>query len=316
MAGARGKSAFAKMLGISPSTYDYYECSRVPPAEILLKISGISGVDLRWLITGEASETPVSPSHPVIQRAAKLLSDNPDAAAPLAAFIDILAGVAAFPKTKEQAQQPQQPAAPSKSTGSNAADKKPSESKLAKPQMIVKPSESWIPMLGRSAAGVPQFWISGEDVAGLTLLQEIVARNLAGVASEVQPAELTDSDDVDDTVQIITLSAPDANGTAEFLEASALKRKYPDAFAVRIDGLSMAPEIMHGDIVILSPSAPAEDGKAAVVQIEGQIGVRCKLFRREGQYVHLVPINDQFPPQKFPASSVAWALRVLAKVSG
>jgi len=51
--GERGKSDFARELGISPSTYSYYEQDRVPSADILLKMSRITGVGLDWLITGE-----------------------------------------------------------------------------------------------------------------------------------------------------------------------------------------------------------------------------------------------------------------------
>ena len=34
--GDRGKSKFARSLGISASTYNYYENNRIPPIEILL----------------------------------------------------------------------------------------------------------------------------------------------------------------------------------------------------------------------------------------------------------------------------------------
>ena len=61
---------------------------------------------------------------------------------------------------------------------------------------------------------------------------------------------------------------------------STWRKKYDVVFAVRIDGASMAPEILHGDVVILSPSCPAEQGKPAVVQLADKIGVTCKLFRR------------------------------------
>jgi SOS-response transcriptional repressor LexA len=76
----------------------------------------------------------------------------------------------------------------------------------------------------------------------------------------------------------------------------------------------MAPEIRHGDVVICSPSVPAADGAAAVVQLKGQIGVTCKLFRRAGQTVHLVPINEQYAPQAFSARRMVWAQKVLARV--
>jgi len=41
-AGTRGKASFAREIGISPSTYDYYENSRVPPADVLVRISELT----------------------------------------------------------------------------------------------------------------------------------------------------------------------------------------------------------------------------------------------------------------------------------
>jgi|SRR5690606_7903002 len=51
--GPRGKSRFARELGIGSSTYDRYERDRTPPADLLLKAARITGVRLEWLITGE-----------------------------------------------------------------------------------------------------------------------------------------------------------------------------------------------------------------------------------------------------------------------
>ncbi len=95
--GDRGKVRFAKQLGISPSTYNYYESSRIPPAEILVRISEAGGVDLRWLLTGAESSPAVPAGHPAIGRIAKLLGDNPDAAGPLMAFVEILAESLSWP---------------------------------------------------------------------------------------------------------------------------------------------------------------------------------------------------------------------------
>ena len=54
--GARGKSNFARALDISPSTYSYYESNRVPPIELLIKMCELTGANLEWLLTGQASE--------------------------------------------------------------------------------------------------------------------------------------------------------------------------------------------------------------------------------------------------------------------
>lgn len=290
--GPRGKSAFAKLLSLSPSTYDYYETSRVPPADVLVAISDIGGVDLRWLITGQSTGAEVPKRlHPVVCRAAQLLADRPDAADALGAFLDILAESAKFLTADKRA------ATPSWQPDKPAARR-----------------DSWIPILGRSAAGVAHFWPTPADADGVVPLMDVVGRYADRNDFRAQAARVEAPGADDDTVQIVTLDEPQQDETVEFVAAPAIKARWADAFAIRIDGDSMAPDIRHGDLVLLSPSEPAIDGRPAVVQLAGQIGVTCKLYRRAASRVHLVPINEHFPPQSFPAESVEWALRVLGKV--
>ncbi len=67
--GLRGKSEFAKALGISPSTYNYYEQKRIPPVETLLKISQITGADLHWILTGQCSNgSSGEPKEPFLEK--------------------------------------------------------------------------------------------------------------------------------------------------------------------------------------------------------------------------------------------------------
>lgn len=296
VAGPRGKSTFAKELGLSPSTYDYYESSRIPPASVLVRIAEATGADLWWLLTGKTSrDRVVATDHPALRRAAELLSQHPDAAAPLAAFLEILTETLKFP---------------AKPTTSPAASAHPSAS-----GQDDLPRASWIPILGRSAAGVPQFWSEASDADGITTLQQLIDRHAARSAQSVRPALAqgpTGTADV--TVSIVTLSEPDSDNVVEFVSAPEIRARHNDAFAVRIDGDSMSPDIRHGDIVILSPSATAIDGRSAVVQMENQIGVTCKIYRRSGDTVDLMPINEQVPAVSVDHSSVIWALRVLARV--
>ncbi|MBL7134567.1 MAG: helix-turn-helix domain-containing protein [Phycisphaerae bacterium] len=295
-AGPRGKSAFAKQLGISPSTYDYYEGARVPPADILVRIAEVTGADLRWLLTGQAGAAPLAAEdHPVLRRAARLLADCPDASGPLGAFVDLLIEARKFPAKPAQ----QTPAAADAPTDTDAG------------------REAWIPILGRTAAGVARFWGKGEDVSGLTMLADLVARWAGESPGAVRAAVAAEGESQPSAgVQLVTLSAPDDRDAVEFVAAGAIKRRYPDAFALRVDGDSMAPEIGQGDVVVLSPSEAAVEGRAAVVQLAGQIGVTCKLYRASGGSVHLVPVNGRYEIAAVPASQVEWALRVLARVRG
>lgn len=176
-----------------------------------------------------------------------------------------------------------------------------------------KAQEDWIPILGRSAAGLAQFWSTQDEGTGVTALSELIARHVGWSPRQAQSLQLS-GETGSDVVQLITLRSPRAGELAEFLTAPSVKARYGDAFALRIDGDSMSPDIRHGDLVLLSPSAPATDGRPAVVQLRGQIGVTCKLYRREGPDVHLIPLNERLQPQTFPADQIEWALRVLGRV--
>ena len=238
------------------------------------------------------------------------MAEHPEAAEPLSAFVDLLAATFQWPAKDQPAAEPAAPEVPPASAPGSRARPAPG---LPKPP-AAQPRRDWIPVLGRSAAGVPQFWADEDQAAGVTLLQDLIERHARRSGRQVQPAVAAEQAGGQAAAQLITLTVPDADSVAEFVVAGTLKRRYPDAFAVRIDGDSMAPEIRHGDVVICSPSAPAGDGAAAVVQLEGQIGVTCKVFRQAGDTVHLVPINEQYSPQAFPADELVWAQRVLARV--
>ena len=301
LSGPRGKAAMARRLGLSPTTYQRYESGRVPPARVLVAIADAAGVDLRWLLTGHEGPGGAGlADHPAVQRAAALLERCPAAAAPLAAFVDILCQSMEFPPN-------QATDAPTPGGGAEARS-------LARDGEHADDCSGWIPVLGRSAAGVPHFWDDDDAAAGVTTLGELISRH-ATRRREVRPAEARGDDHAEPhTVQLVTLTAGEGGEVVQFVAAPSVKARCPDAFAVQIDGESMSPDIRHGDVVILSPSSGALDGRAAVVQLKRQIGVTCKLFRREGRSVHLVPINEQFRPQTFAASDLEWALRVLARV--
>jgi transcriptional regulator with XRE-family HTH domain len=349
--GARGKSTFARKLDISPSSYDYYEKGRLPPLDLLIRIAELTHANLAWLLTGkEAAERPsISASHPVISRAAKLLADHPDFAEPLTAFVNLLQETAAaFAKPqakktdatikqvddfedltevgslKQTSPATHQPAATTAThvpairlvSGVAGGEGDVAYDALGR-QMGPGLSErqGWIPILGRSAAGIPHFWrdIGGGD-RGVTALADVVARMRPRKARRIHQAVATGELAADATAQLVLLDAPEPPGTAEFVIAEHISRRYEVVFAVRIDGASMAPEILHGDVVILSPSCPAQQGKPAVVQLADQIGVTCKLFRLEGDRVHLIPVNEAFAPTDHPLAELRWALEVIARV--
>lgn len=307
--GPRGKSRFARMLGLAPSTYEYYEADRVPPAGILVDMARAAGVDLRWLLTGQAEPSAVPLDHPVLARAAELLARSPESAEPLAAFLEILEGTQAFPDT--HAAKPLDAACCEVPSGSEPSPAMPAATHSAGSI----DTDQWIPILGRSAAGVLAWWQEGQE--DLSSLGQVIDRHAAAVATRSDARQQTPAatDAPEPIVQIITLREPLGPAeTAEFLAAPHLQRIAPDAFALRIDGESMSPEIRHGDLVVLSPRRPARAGHAAVVQLRGAIGVTCKLYHPDVGQVHLVPINEAVAPTTTPAEQIEWALDVLAVI--
>jgi SOS-response transcriptional repressor LexA len=101
---------------------------------------------------------------------------------------------------------------------------------------------------------------------------------------------------------------------AEVVESAALVAKWPDAFALRIDGDSMLPILRENDLAIVSPKVRARNGHAAIVQLAGQIGVTCKVYRHVRRQVRLIPANPSYPTTVHPKDAVVWALQVLARV--
>ena len=297
--GRRGRARFARALGVSPSTYNYYERGRIPPMPILLKVSEVSGVDLRWLLTGqlptEQGTRARSPEHArILARMGAVLPRRAEAAAALNALLDLLEA-----QPEEAARARAQPAETS------ALDVPP-------------PAAIRIPVLGRTAAGVPQFWRRPEKT--VDLLRSAIARGTgtgeSRAATLVGPEEATPANSKEQ-VYLVQLTRPVRVGElhiAEFLDCPMLRDKWPDAFALRIDGDSMHPSLSHGDYVILSPAEAAKAGRAAVVQLRNQIGVTCKLFRSDKTHVHLIPINEQFQPTRHPLKELVWGLAVLYRV--
>ncbi|MBN2211522.1 MAG: helix-turn-helix domain-containing protein [Sedimentisphaerales bacterium] len=285
--GKRGKALFSKQLGLNPSTYNYYENHRVPPAEVLLKISQITGVSMEWLLTGQVSPADTDERIPkgLSKKIKNLLDRDPKAGSALEAFVDVLT---------------------EKTTIEDHLSQEPVE------------GASMIPVLGRTAAGVVHFWDAkrGKPV-GLTELAKLIQRypKVPQIAVDATLCHQQPEASLEDKqVKLIQINTPDNQGVSEFIEAPALGGRYPDAFALRIDGDSMSPTIQPGDLVVLSPSFPARPGQPAVIQLKGQIGVTCKIFRRDNDTIHLIPANTAYPPTDHSHDDLIWAYAVLSRV--
>ena len=299
--GSRGRAAFARAIGVSPSTYNYYEKGRPPPADLLARAAEVTGADLTWLLTGRGTPFPagsVSPgdiglSHQArepLQRFSEGPSAGPETAAATAALRALL----------KQIQQTLPP------TGD-----------VWKPHAFA-PSPTSIPIVGRTAAGLLASWETCfREHEDPKILERLIARVEDKGARRREgdlkaPDPQVESDRPRDATALLTqLSSPTPDGVVEFVDVAGLGPVEPGTFALRADGDSMAPRICDGDIVISRRSAAPESGRTAIVKIRGSIGVTAKLWRPEGETVHLIPINEAYDPVLVPRRDVLWACRVL-----
>ena len=298
-AGNRGKSKFACALGISASTYNYYESSRVPPIEILLRICHVTGADLEWLLTGHSTEKKFAfgPNSVLLRKLSTLLNENPDLAEPILAFFELLREKKGVEKVFQSKVQPTRPSRP-----------------------------GWIPVLGRTAAGMIHFWnqtILPEPRQAVTDLDDLVKKHIGKsiiasaegmVSVDLQARAIVDSVKRPEA-NLIQVSSPDEQEIVEFVQCEEIFELFPDSFALRVDGDSMSPRINDSDVVILSPSVPAAQGQIGVAKVEGQIGVTCKLIRTADDAVHLIPINERYATKVVTKNDLLWALAVLCHIS-
>ena len=298
-AGNRGKSKFARALGVSASTYSYYENNRLPPIEILLKICDVTGADLEWLLTGHTTKKKFAfgPNSELLQKMDNLFTQNPDLTEAVLAFIELL------------------------------SQKKGIEGEFQASVLPSKPDRpGWIPVLGRTAAGIVHFWdqtFLPEPQQAITELDELVRKHIGKeilgsvdgtVSIDLQARPLVDGLKKQQA-NLIQVCGQEQEQIVEFIQCQDIHRLFPDSFALHLDGDSMSPRINDGDIVILSPSVPAAQGQIGIARVANQIGVTCKLIRTTQKDVHLIPINERYETKVVNKKDLLWALAVLCHVS-
>ncbi len=298
-AGSRGKSKFARVLDISPSTYSYYEENRVPPIDILLKMCEVTGSDLEWLLKGRcAEETLISGANrKFLQKLDDLLTKKPELTEPVLAFVELL------------------------------CEKKGLEEKHDRHILsteAVRPR--WIPVLGRTAAGIVHFWdqlLLPESKQAITQLEDLIEKHIgkkivrtvdAAVSIDLQTRVLANGLKIQQA-NLIQVTGQSKDQIFEFVQCDEIHKLFPDSFALQIDGDSMSPKINDGNIVIISPSVAAAQGQIAVARLANQIGVTCKLIRTTEKGVHLIPINERYEAKVVDKKDLLWALAVLCHIS-
>jgi len=294
--GARGRSEFARQLGIPITSYTHYETDRIPPAELLLKAARLTGTRLEWLLEGTGPREDSSraldqePIRKIVDELAVLLARSPRLISSAEEFVQLLRRL---------------------EVGNSSV------SPILPPPRCLDHSDL-IPVIGSTAAGLAHFWKEIDvDVGGAAadariedVLKAYTARALDNPQKEFVAKNMTDQT----RVALVQYSTPDEDGFLEFLSATDLKRRYPQAVAWRIDGDSMSPRYRDGDFVITSSDTPAMESHPCVARQKGQIGVNCKLYQSTDSQILLIPINTECATQIIERDQLQWACRVLASV--
>jgi SOS-response transcriptional repressor LexA len=298
-AGQRGKKKFAVQLGISPSTYSYYEKDRVPPIPILLKICQLCNVNVNWLLTGNNGQEKedhcqqTGQNNHIISKVNKVLEKQPAASDAISAFLNLL-------------------------------DEKSNFEQVRNLRPSAKAENGWIPVLGRTAAGVPGLWnnaIGTDSKIIETQLEELVQKHIKASIVKSIIADISIDSQALPIIQALNNAQASLIQTAgqddeivQFVDCPQIHKLLPDCFALQIDGDSMSPRINDGDIAIVSPSIAAGAALPAIVRISGAIGVTCKLIRNEDESVHLVPINEKYDAKIIKRKDLLWALAVICHI--
>lgn len=301
--GKRGRRAFASAIGIAPTTYHRYEIDRKLPVEVAAAACRITGEDLQWLLTGQASgrDIRLDPEHQaILDRLIKLIESRPGATGAIGGFIDLLeqhgdVGERILAERAEDAR--------AEALINNVAE--------------ILAEAPLVPVLGRSAAGVPQFWRKDPGtVAELhSAFAQLGPRGLSARSARAAPGDAAGGTSAE--AVLVQTAQPCRVGdlsVTEFVSAPAVVERVAGAFALRIDGASMSPAYENGDLVVVGPSRPARDYRPAVVQLRNQIGVTCKIYHERDGRVHLLPVNERYEPTSHDTRDVLWALEVLFRV--
>jgi SOS-response transcriptional repressor LexA len=308
--GPRGKRRFAKAIGISPSTYNYYEKDRLAPISVLSKICQVCDANLEWLLTGQTTQHKaeglsdfallqadpelIAKSSKLSKKLNHLLADNPSSLDAVIAFVELL------------------------------SENKASEARTS-PASIKSTRSGWIPVLGHTAAGMIHFWNEAtlpdprQATAELDDLVEkytgrAILRTSEGKISIDLLAQPLAKGLKSNLISLIQINGQGPEEVVRFIENRELHGLFPDSFALQIDGDSMSPRIDDRDFVVLSPSVPAAQGQIAVVRLDNQIGVTCKLIRATESEVHLIPINEKYTTKIVLRKDLLWALAVLCHI--
>jgi len=108
-------------------------------------------------------------------------------------------------------------------------------------------------------------------------------------------------EDIGSLRDVINSVAERDRQTFETVDAMTAKNLGPNAFALRIEGTSMAPEYQPGDLIIVDPDEPARPGDVVIARLDIDGSVTLKKYKDRGyaedgsRIIDLVPTNPDYP---------------------
>ena len=77
------------------------------------------------------------------------------------------------------------------------------------------------------------------------------------------------------------------------------------AFALTVEGDSMMPHCLPGDLVVLSPSEEPRHGQLVVAKLADD-GILLRRYMRAGKNIRLTAYNPVYPPEDFEPDAFHW----------
>lgn len=288
--GARGKPRLAELLGVPVSEYEKFERGTIPSGELLVRLCEVTGEDLQWLLTGVAGRGAVVISgtrgrhQALLARLAQLLDELPHLAAPIEAFVDLLARSDAL-RTEEP------------------------------PALPHSPVCGLIPLYRRENA--PRYIDAGQpdspDPYALAHYADELAQAPRRPAMLAEPAMHYPPENVR-AVELVELPAGVTDALV-CLESVELARSFPGLLGVVHAGDHMRPMFEDGQTLLAMPTATARVGRPAVYRLDDEDAPRCGIWLgRDDRTISVGQLADHTLSQ-IAADKLSWALEVLFRLA-
>ena len=282
--GPRGKSRFARELEVSLAQYEKFERGTVPPGHLLVRICETTGEDLQWLLTGLASRGTMVISgtrarhQELIARVAELVDSDPSCAAPLDAFVELLARGR---EAREPITQALTAPDPRHLLAIRDADEQPPEDTKDEPRQL-----ACVEAQGRVTRRRPA---------------QLLEPSQKAAPAKPQP------------VTLITLQTDDDNAR-DFVLSAELANCFPGMFGVRLADDAMAPMFEAGDVALVALQTGPKPGAPALCKFSGEATLRCRVWLEQSdEEIVLGRVADGVSEHE-PRERLVWSLEVLYRV--